>query len=243
MQSLRRLLPVLAVVLMVFAGTMLVPLLFALIGHDDGLLDHAQAMAITFFCGFALFLATRSRRSELQPRDGFLLVTLVWSVLPAFGTLPLLLHLPGLSFTDAYFEAVSGLTTTGATVLTGLEKLPTTVSVALARALAENNINTDDIGSHSTLTSLYGILAMARIHSQNPRTYAEIMSTGGDGRKIVRSFAENLIKLIDMSENGRIQGLCDFIEQNKQYLSEDFLKSSMKQSLAVDEVLGKMAKS
>jgi chorismate mutase/prephenate dehydratase len=90
---------------------------------------------------------------------------------------------------------------------------------------------------------LSGILAMARIHSQNPRTYAEIMSTGGDGRKIVRSFAENLLKLIDMSEKSRIQDLCDFIDENKKYLSEDFLKSSMKQSLAVDEVLGKMAKS
>ncbi|TXC66898.1 TrkH family potassium uptake protein [Piscinibacter aquaticus] len=129
MQSLRRLLPVLAVVLMVFAGTMVVPLLFALLGPDDGLLDHVQAMAITFICGLALFIATRSRRSELQPRDGFLLVTLVWTVLPAFGTLPLLLHLPDLSFTDAYFEAVSGLTTTGATVLTGLEKLPTSINV------------------------------------------------------------------------------------------------------------------
>ncbi len=129
MQSLRRLLPVLAIVLMVFAATMVVPLLFALLGHDDGLTDHAQAMAITFGSGFALFMATRSRRSELQPRDGFLLVTLVWTVLPAFGTLPLLLHFPELSFTDAYFEAVSGLTTTGATVLTGLDQMPTSINV------------------------------------------------------------------------------------------------------------------
>ncbi|MBU0910451.1 MAG: prephenate dehydrogenase/arogenate dehydrogenase family protein, partial [Proteobacteria bacterium] len=104
------------------------------------------------------------------------------------------------------------------------------------------SINTADIVTHSTLTSLYGILAMARIHSQNPRTYAEIMSTGGDGRKIVKSFAENILRLIEMSENGRIQDLCDFIDENKRYLSGEFLKSSMKQSLAVDEVLGKMVK-
>jgi len=45
-----------------------------------------------------------------------------------------------------------------------------------------------------------------------------------------------------MSENGRIQDLCDFIDENKRYLSGEFLKSSMKQSLAVDEVLGKMVK-
>jgi trk system potassium uptake protein len=53
----------------------------------------------------------------------------VWSVLPAFGALPLMFHLPGLSFTDAYFEAVSGLTTTGATVLTGLDAMPTSLNV------------------------------------------------------------------------------------------------------------------
>jgi trk system potassium uptake protein len=53
----------------------------------------------------------------------------VWTVLPAFGTLPLLFYIPGLSFTDAYFEAVSGLTTTGATVLTGLDNLPTSINV------------------------------------------------------------------------------------------------------------------
>ena len=52
-------------------------------------------------------------RRELQIRDGFLLVTLVWTVLPAFATLPLLIYLPGLSFTEAYFEAMSGLTATG----------------------------------------------------------------------------------------------------------------------------------
>ena len=129
MASLLRVLPVLAVVLMVFGATLAVPLAFAVFGHDGAWADHAQALAITFSSGFALFLATRRRRSELQPRDGFLLVTLVWSVLPAFGTLPLMLHLPDLSFTDAYFEAVSGLTTTGATVLTGLEKLPTSINV------------------------------------------------------------------------------------------------------------------
>ena len=52
-----------------------------------------------------------------------------WTVLPAFATLPLLLYLPELSFTDAYFEAVSGLTATGATVLSGLDQLPPSINV------------------------------------------------------------------------------------------------------------------
>ena len=120
---------VLGGVLMFFALTMAVPLAFAWWGQDAGLRAYLWSMAITFATGVALVLACRGVRRELQPRDGFLLVTLVWAVLPAFGTLPLLLHLPSLSFTDAYFEAVSGMTTTGATVLTGLERLPTSINV------------------------------------------------------------------------------------------------------------------
>jgi chorismate mutase/prephenate dehydratase len=123
------------------------------------------------------------------------------------------------------------------------QKLPTTVSVALAMTLKENEIPQDEIGTHSTLTSLYGILAMARIHTQNPRTYAEIMATTGDGRKIVKSFAENLIKLMDMSNDGKIDELCTIIDENRQYLTDDFLKARMKQSLAVDETLGKIIRS
>jgi trk system potassium uptake protein TrkH len=75
-----------------------------------------------------LWGATRPGRGELQPRDALLLVALVWTVLPAFATLPLLFFLPGLSFTDAYFETVAGLTTTGATVLSGLDRLPASIN-------------------------------------------------------------------------------------------------------------------
>jgi trk system potassium uptake protein TrkH len=112
-----------------FALLMFVPLGFALFEHDRAEEPFLVATGITFAAGLAMSLATRRFRRELQPRDGFLLVTLTWLVLPAFATLPLLLAIPGLSFTDAYFEAMSGLTTTGATVLTGLEQLPTSVNV------------------------------------------------------------------------------------------------------------------
>jgi prephenate dehydratase/prephenate dehydrogenase len=123
------------------------------------------------------------------------------------------------------------------------QKLPTTVSVALAMTLKDYQIPQDEIGTHSTLTSLYGILAMARIHTQNPRTYAEIMATTGDGRKIVKSFAENLIKLMDMANEGKIDKLCAIIDDNRQYLTDGFLQARMKQSLAVDETLGKIIRS
>lgn len=117
------------------------------------------------------------------------------------------------------------------------QKLPTTVSVALAMTLKEHEINFEDIGSHSTLTSLYGIIAMARVHNQNPRTYAEIMATEGDGRKIVRSFAENILKIIELAENGEITILQDIMQTNRGVMPQDFLQSRMKQAKAVDEIL------
>ncbi len=125
--------PVFAVlggVLMLFAVTMAVPLAFAWVGNDPAHGSYVQAMTLTALSGALLFFGLRRvGRRELQPRDGFLLVALVWSVLPAFGSLPLMFHLPGLSFTDAYFEAMSGLTTTGATVLTGLDTMPRSINV------------------------------------------------------------------------------------------------------------------
>ena len=87
------------------------------------------SMAITAASGFLLWHVTMNYRRELLPRDGFLLVNLVWSVLPAFSAIPLMLAIDGLSFTDAYFETMSGFTTTGFTVLSGLDKLPLSVNV------------------------------------------------------------------------------------------------------------------
>lgn len=120
---------VLGGVLMLFGLTMAVPLGFSHFCHDGIEEGFALSMAITMAIGAGLFLHCRHLDRELQPHDGFLLATLVWVVLPVFGAIPLLLHIPGLSFTDAYFEAVSGLTTTGATVLTGLEKLPVSINI------------------------------------------------------------------------------------------------------------------
>lgn len=117
------------------------------------------------------------------------------------------------------------------------QKLPTTVSVALGMTLRDHHINFNDIGSHSTLTSLYGVLAMARVHNQNPRTYAEIMATQGDGRKIVRSFAENILHLMELAENGKISDLQSIMDNNKDVMPQDFLQSRMKQAKAVDEIL------
>ena len=123
------------------------------------------------------------------------------------------------------------------------QKLPTSISIAMGMALKENGISPDDIGSHSTLTSLYGVLAMCRAHAQNPRTYAEILAAKGDGRNIVKSFADNLMRIIELAESEQIEEICAIIDSNRRHLREDFLSTRMRQSLAVDEVLGKMIKS
>lgn len=120
---------VLGYVVLIFAATLLVPLAFAAIGKDGAERGFDIALLITAAGGLVLVLSTRRFQRELQVRDGFVLVTLVWTVLPAFATLPLLLQLPDLSFTDAYFEAMSGLTATGATVLSGLDELPEALNV------------------------------------------------------------------------------------------------------------------
>ena len=120
---------VLGMIVTVFSAAMLLPLAVALVNRDAAVLAYAEAFGITVASGGALWLLTPQAQRELQVRDGFLLVTLVWSVLPAFAALPLMFVLPGLSFTDAYFECISGLTTTGATVLSGLDTLPPSINL------------------------------------------------------------------------------------------------------------------
>jgi trk system potassium uptake protein TrkH len=120
---------VLGYVLMIFAAAMLVPLAFALAGGEETAQSYDLAFLITMGSAIAMVLLTGRFSRELKARDGFLLVTLAWTVLPAFATLPLLLCIQGLGFTHAYFEAMSGLTTTGATVLSGLDRLPLSINV------------------------------------------------------------------------------------------------------------------
>jgi trk system potassium uptake protein len=111
-----------------FATAFVLPMACSLIMQDGVFLDFAIAAGINLAFGLSLAGATRRYKRELKPRDGFLLVTLSWVLMSASAAIPLLIALPGLSYTDAYFEALSGLTTTGATVLTGLDALPPSIN-------------------------------------------------------------------------------------------------------------------
>ncbi|MBI3147285.1 MAG: TrkH family potassium uptake protein [Betaproteobacteria bacterium] len=124
---------VFALLLLVFSATLLVPVVVSNLLGDGAQLAYAGAILITLAVALVLWGITRRHRRELRVRDGFLLVSLVWVVVPVFAALPFLFHFPQMSFTEAYFEAVSGLTTTGATVIEGLDQLP--YSINLWRAL------------------------------------------------------------------------------------------------------------
>ena len=116
------------VLLCCFALTMLVPLILSWSLRDGAESAYDEAFLVTFGTGAGLWWAARKETRELKVRDGFLMVVLVWSVLPVFAGMPLMFQL-GISFTDAYFESMSGLTTTGSTVLANLDKMPPSINL------------------------------------------------------------------------------------------------------------------
>ena len=120
---------VLGYVVLMFTATMLVPLTFSIVQNDGAQQAFHLALLITGSTGAVLIFATRRFKRELQIRDGFVLVTLVWTVLPLLAAVPLLLQLPSITFADAYFETMSGLTATGSTALSGLDQLPLSINV------------------------------------------------------------------------------------------------------------------
>jgi trk system potassium uptake protein TrkH len=119
---------VFALVMMVFSATMLAPAGMAVWELDPALSSFVISALATFVLGALLWLATRRFKRELKTRDGLMLVALTWVALPAVAGFPLWHFLP-IDFTKAYFEAASGLTTTGGTVLSGLEYLPRSINL------------------------------------------------------------------------------------------------------------------
>jgi len=120
--------PVVGLIAMAMSLTHLLPIGVSLVLEDGTTRAWVLSMAVNFAAGAILWLTTRRHKRELNLREGILLVVTVWSGGALFASLPLLLTIPHLSLTDAYFEATSGLTATGATVLTGLDYLPPSIN-------------------------------------------------------------------------------------------------------------------
>jgi trk system potassium uptake protein TrkH len=119
---------IIGLLLMLFSTSMLPPIAVSLIYGDASWAAFVHGFGVTAICGALIWLPVRNERRELRLRDGFIIVAMFWIVLGTFGAAPLFFSsTPVMSFTDAVFEAISGLTTTGATVLSELDDLPKSV--------------------------------------------------------------------------------------------------------------------
>ncbi len=108
-----------------FSFTMLPPAFIAIWYQDGGGTAFIQAFVVSLIIGFWLWYPNRRCKEELRTREGFLIVVLFWTVLGSIGALPFMFSSePDLSWTDCFFESFSALTTTGATVIVGLDDLP-----------------------------------------------------------------------------------------------------------------------
>lgn len=117
-------------ILVVLAALMLPPAFVDWTADNGNAGAFVTSALITGIVGFLVTLATRSEeRAPLSIRQAYLLTFLIWSILPLFGALPFMLGAPGLRLVDAFFESVSGITTTGATVIYGLDDLPLGVNL------------------------------------------------------------------------------------------------------------------
>lgn len=116
---------IVGLLIIIFSGFILLPGVVALIYRDGAGRAFSLAFVVSLIFGLMLWLPNRDQRNDLKSREGFLIVTLFWIVLGSVGALPFLFSEQlGLSVTDAFFEAFSGLTTTGATTLVGLDEMP-----------------------------------------------------------------------------------------------------------------------
>ena len=119
---------IVGMLLMIFSATMIPPLVVSLAFNDGSAMAFVTGFVATLCIGALLWIPVREERGDLRLRDGFLVTVAFWGVLGAAGAIPLLVSTaPNVSVTDAVFEAISGLTTTGSTVLVGIDHLPESI--------------------------------------------------------------------------------------------------------------------
>lgn len=112
----------------VFSITMLPPIIVSFIYNEQNHQPFIIGFLTIFLSGFILWFSARNAKEDLRTRDGFIIAAIFWISLGLSGAIPFYLSsMPSLSLTDAIFESISGLTTTGATVITGLDELPKSI--------------------------------------------------------------------------------------------------------------------
>lgn len=111
-----------------FSMLLLVPTLMSYFFLDSAFSAFARTALVTTFSSCTIWLLTLRYNRELRPRDGFTLVMMLWVLFAVVAAMPIYLYVPHMSFTDAFFEAMSGLTTTGATVINSLDTLAPSIN-------------------------------------------------------------------------------------------------------------------
>lgn len=124
MRKFRPVLLVIGVLLSILSVTMLIPAITDIINQNDDWSNFLLSSFLTAFVGVSLFLINQGDRDNLSIRQAFLLTTMSWLSLVTFAALPFMFSELNMNYTDAFFEAMSALTTTGATVLVGLDDMP-----------------------------------------------------------------------------------------------------------------------
>ena len=122
---------IIGIMLMMFAGTLMIPIVTSLSFSDGNLQTFIVSLLIFFFIGMLLYFPnSKIKSSDIKSKEGFLIVVLFWLILSLFGSLPFILDKDlSLSFVDALFESISGWTTTGATIIDDLENLSPSILI------------------------------------------------------------------------------------------------------------------
>ena len=118
----KALLKLFSILVMFFSISFIVPIITSFIYKDGALSIFVITFSIVFMVGFLGWLISKNNTEEMTHKDSFLVITLFWIVLSSAGSIPFILS--GMTFIDSFFESMSGITTTGATVIPNLSVLP-----------------------------------------------------------------------------------------------------------------------
>ena len=123
MRDFRSIINILGLLLCIEAAAMLLPMFYDLVYDNNDWVQFLYSSLITFFIGIILYISFRKKNIKLGIRQAFVLTISSWIVISVFGAIPFVYSSSSLSYTDAFFESVSGITTTGSTVIFNLENL------------------------------------------------------------------------------------------------------------------------
>jgi trk system potassium uptake protein TrkH len=161
----RPILFIVGILLSTLALAMTLPALADLVVDNPDWRVFASAAALTLFIGVALTLSTRSATRRINLRQAFILTALCWLVIPTFGALPFTFSALNMHYPDAFFEAMSGVTTTGSTVIVGLDQAPP--GILLWRALLQWLGGIGIIAMAITVLPLLGVGGMQLFRMEN----------------------------------------------------------------------------